>query len=456
MPGCRDVWIRQLPRGGESARSESPLPRRPGLGLRIGPVEPLRQRLDVRGLDRGAAPHAQARRGVAVGGDVVGDALALERRRQRLGETRLPGLGQRRHGRVDHAQAHGGVGLDLRALGQVGDPGGAPHPGVERRGVAVRAAHQPVEPADRPAPFQRVDVVLDAEHRRRVDRVALEDALDQLAPRHHPEDLRQRPGRREGQEALDGARGQHDHAVGRLAAHGLLPGEGHDIEPVPRQALCEGRRGGVADRQAGAVRRDRGALRHAAARRGAVPGEDHIAVEIDLPEVDDPPVGGSEDAGVGEAELLHGVRHPGFAEGLPGQHVHGAGAEQVPHRHLDRAGVGGRHDADAVLRRHLQHLAGEVDGAGELGAADGRAVRAAEGGVAERVERPAGALGAGAGGEAGVRRPAGRGGARHRVPSGRGPPAGGRRVCRGWWGMGGWGVKDGGWHAWVGSDTRSA
>ena len=48
------------------------------------------------------------------------------------------------------------------------------------------------------------------------------------------------------------------------------------------EPLREGRRGGVADGQALAVGGDPVAIRHAHARGGAVPGEDHVAVEIDL------------------------------------------------------------------------------------------------------------------------------------------------------------------------------
>ena len=63
--------------------------------------------------------------------------------------------------------------------------------------------------------------------------------------------------------------------------------------------------------------------------------------------------------------------------------VTGRGAEQRPQRHLDRAGVGSRHDADAIIGRNLQNFAGEIDGALELRLAGFGAVRAAEHSVAE-------------------------------------------------------------------------
>src|SRR5215218_3723039 len=42
-----------------------------GPGLGVGPVEPGKESLDVGRLDRRAAPDAQARRGIAIGRDVV-------------------------------------------------------------------------------------------------------------------------------------------------------------------------------------------------------------------------------------------------------------------------------------------------------------------------------------------------------------------------------------------------
>src|SRR5260370_36423357 len=46
--------------------------------LAIGPVEPRQQRLDVAALDGGTCPDPQARRRVAVAGDVVRDTFRIE------------------------------------------------------------------------------------------------------------------------------------------------------------------------------------------------------------------------------------------------------------------------------------------------------------------------------------------------------------------------------------------
>src|SRR6516164_6177859 len=48
------------------------------LDLCVGPVEPRQQGLQITLLDGGAAPDAQARRGVAIGTDVVARLLALQ------------------------------------------------------------------------------------------------------------------------------------------------------------------------------------------------------------------------------------------------------------------------------------------------------------------------------------------------------------------------------------------
>ena len=102
-------------------------------------------------------------------------------------------------------------------------------------------------------PVQRIEIILDAQHRRRVDGLAFEDAFVELAALGHAEDLRQRPGRLVGLEPLHRARRQHQHAVRGFAAQRLLPGEGHDIELRPVERLRERRRGGVADGEAFAV-----------------------------------------------------------------------------------------------------------------------------------------------------------------------------------------------------------
>ena len=190
-----------------------------------------------------------------------------------------------------------------------------------------------------------------------------------------------------------------------LAAEHLLPGEGDDIELGPVEMLREGGRGGVADRQTLAIRRNEVAIGHAHARRGAVPGEDDIAVEIDALQVRKRPIGCLDDADIRQFQLLLDVGDPGLAEAFPGDHVDAACAQQRPHRHFHRAGVGGRHDADAVIGRHLQDLAGEVDGRLQFRLADGGAMRAAERRVGEGGGRPARALGAGAGGKIRIGRP---------------------------------------------------
>src|SRR6185437_15401956 len=60
-----------------------------GFRLGEGPVEPRRQRLDIRRFDRGAAPDAQARRRIAVMAEVVARVFLLDEGDERLGEGQL-------------------------------------------------------------------------------------------------------------------------------------------------------------------------------------------------------------------------------------------------------------------------------------------------------------------------------------------------------------------------------
>ena len=162
------------------------------------------------------------------------------------------------------------------SFGQEIDPRRFRLPVGEHLGVGVGARHQGLEAADRLRPVQRVEIILDAQHRRRVDGLALEDAFVELAALGHAEDLRQRPGRLVALEPRHRARRQHQHAVRGLAAQRLLPGERHHIELWPVERLRERRRGRVADREAFAVGADPVGIGDAHARGGAVPGEDDV------------------------------------------------------------------------------------------------------------------------------------------------------------------------------------
>ncbi len=172
-------------------------------------------------------------------------------------------------------------------------------------------------------------------------------------------------------------------------------------EKVTTSSLCEikllreGGRGGVADGQALAVGRDPVAVRHAHARRGAVPGEDHVAVEVDLGQVRQIAVASLELADIGELQLLDHIGDPAGAEAFPGNHVDAALAEQRPQRHLDSTCIRRRHDADAVACRDLKDFARQLDRLFELCLADLGAMGAAERGIPQRLDRPAGTFCAG-------------------------------------------------------------
>ena len=233
------------------------------------------------------APHQilQARRRVPIGSDVVGDLLFLERAGQRLGEGRLALGREGGDGRIDHLQAYARVRSGRRNAGEEIDPRRTLDPCGQRAGICVGPGEQTFRPAQRFRPLQRVDIVLDAQHRRSVDGFAIEKALGQLAALRKSEKLRQRPWRSIGLQPFGRARAEHNHAVRGLSAQRLLPGERHDVEFWPVETLCESRRGGVADRQAFSVRWDPVGVGHADAGRRAVPGKDDVVVEIDTLEV---------------------------------------------------------------------------------------------------------------------------------------------------------------------------
>ena len=164
--------------------------RRQVRGLRIGPVEPGHQRLEVGGFDRGAAPDAQARRRVAIAADVVGHAFRLQQLRPSSLARPRP-----RHRAVRQTEVLERVSARLGEVLREGP--GCRSSAAITAGIGIGARHAgPCRPPMALRPFQRDDVVLDAEHRGRVDGLAFEDAGDQLAAGGHAEDLRQRPGRR--------------------------------------------------------------------------------------------------------------------------------------------------------------------------------------------------------------------------------------------------------------------
>ena len=147
-----------------------------------------------------------------------------------------------------------------------------------------------------------------------------------------------------------------------LAAKHLLPGEGNNVELRPVEFLREGGGGGVAERQAFAVSGDPVRIRNADAGGRAVPGEDHVVLEIGLGKIGQRAVGRIVYAHVLELELLGDVGGPVLAEALPDQHVDAARAEHGPHGHLEGAGIGARDDADQVIGGYAQNLARLVDG----------------------------------------------------------------------------------------------
>ena len=202
-----------------------------------------------------------------------------------LTKTCCPAASRATNTGIDDAEADGGRRADLAAAGEEAGPTALPDPGFQHRQTASAARDQRRQTPQVLGPAQPVQRILDRQHRRRVDGLALEDALDQLAALGQAEDLGQRPGGLERLEPLDRARAQDQHAVLRLAAQHLLPGPADHIELGPWQIHGKGGRGRIAQGESLAVVLDPAAVRDAHPRGGAVPAEHHVAVAIDLSKV---------------------------------------------------------------------------------------------------------------------------------------------------------------------------
>src|SRR5580658_1730153 len=162
-------------------------------GLGVCPVEPERERLDVGTLNGRTAPDAQARRRVAVGVDVVSDAFLVESRGNAFHESRLSVSSQARDRRVDDLQANRRIRTRRRIARQKVNPLRARNPIRDHPRIAVGAAAKGGDATNRLCPFEGIEIVLYAQHRRRVDGLADEDSFDQLATLGHAENFRQRP-----------------------------------------------------------------------------------------------------------------------------------------------------------------------------------------------------------------------------------------------------------------------
>ena len=179
-----------------------------------------------------------------------------------------------------------------------------------------------------------------------------------------------------------------------LAAEHLLPGEGGGIELLPGDLLREHRRGRIADGQAGAIVSDPIGIGHTHPRGGAVPGEHHVAVAIDLGEIGQFAIRRKQRAYIFELELLDDIGDPIARERFPREHVDAAGAEQRPQRHLDGAGVGSGHDRHAVIGGKLEQRSRPLERKREARFGLGPTMVAADQSSREALHRPAGMLGA--------------------------------------------------------------
>ena len=169
-------------------------------------------------------------------------------------------------------------------------------------------------------PVQRVEIVLDAQHRRRVDGLAFEDAVVELAALGHAEDLRQRPGRLVALQPRHRARADRISMPCAASPPSAFCQEKVTTSSLAQSSFCAN----AAEVASQMVRPSRSAViqsafGHAHARGGAVPGEDDVGGRIDLGEIGDFAIAGVQLGDVLELQLLDDVGDPAFAEGFPGE-----------------------------------------------------------------------------------------------------------------------------------------
>ena len=158
-------------------------------------------------------------------------------------------------------------------------------PFVDDRGIGVGSGTKPVRAAEAFRPGERIGIVLEAQHRRRVDGDALEDLFQHLAVGLEAQDLRDRPWRIVAFETIDRARRKDEHAVRGFSAQDLLPRVGQHIDFGKIDMLREHRRGRIAHRQPAAIARNPVRIGNAHAARRAIPGENDVPRKIGLAEI---------------------------------------------------------------------------------------------------------------------------------------------------------------------------
>ena len=160
------------------------------------PVEPRPERFDVGGVDRRAAPDAKARRCVAIGADVVSRVLLLRAASRSPSAAPCCASASERSANCRQTDVFERI---AGSAGEMLDPVRCAAPSDRApRHWRRRARSAPSRPPIRSAQSSANSQSSTAQHRGRVDRLALEDAVDQLAAFGQAEDLGQRPRRRLG------------------------------------------------------------------------------------------------------------------------------------------------------------------------------------------------------------------------------------------------------------------
>ena len=148
-----------------------------------------------------------------------------------------------------------------------------------------------------------------------------------------------------------------------LSTQRLLPGKCGYITGSPGHAHRKHCAGGVNQGEAFSSAGDGRVVRHEDTRGGAVPRHHHVAIKVNSGEIRQLAVG-TRVLSHAQLQLLRRVNVPVLTEGLEVNTVHVALAQQVPHGHLESAGVAASDDGDFVVDGQLKRVLQQGGGGG--------------------------------------------------------------------------------------------
>mmetsp|Transcript_20780 Transcript_20780/g.42007 ORF Transcript_20780/g.42007 Transcript_20780/m.42007 type:complete len:295 (-) Transcript_20780:370-1254(-) len=285
--------------------------------LIVSPFDPRSKFLNVLRLNGGAAPDAKTGWSVTVSANVVSYVFLVKEAHELLDLVSLKVQGE----------ANRGVGSRLLVFGEETGPFGLGHPILEDTQVGLRTGDESLETTNLSAPLQTVQVVLNANHGRGINRSTLENAVDELSTLSKTENLRKRDVGSVSFQAFYSTWAENEHAVGTLATKNLLPGVSCDVGLGPINVHSEDSRRGVIKGNTRTVVGDPVKIRHAHTRSSAVEGENDVVIFVNALQVRNLTVPSRNLTHILNLKLLGDVGQPSFSKGFPVEHIYGLGTK---------------------------------------------------------------------------------------------------------------------------------